>query len=408
MMIFHYKHGHFIFLKKLCLAILCCTVGVLCSTYAQNSSIVTGAERLDEYISDLKNKNIAIVANQTTIIKKEHLVDVLLNEGVNVQKVFSPEHGFRGKSDAGEKVKDEFDLQTGLPIYSLYGKAKRKPSKELLKDVDIMLFDLQDVGARFYTYISTLHYVMEACAENDIPLYVFDRPNPNGFYVDGPILETKYKSFIGMHPIPVVHGLTIGEYASMINGEKWLNDSLHCKLKIITCENYDHSMKYRLPIPPSPNLPNMKSVYLYPSLCFFEGTNVSVGRGTSFPFQVYGAPYLKKYSFNFTPKSMFGAKHPKHQGEKCFGQKFYDLNEDSLSMVKHLNFNWLVETFHTFGEDPTFFNKNNFFNLLAGSDKLMNLIKGGANASQIRETYQNELKEFKVLRKKYLLYPDFE
>ena len=408
MMIFHYKHGHFIFLKKLCLAILCCTVVVLCSTYAQNSSIVTGAERLDQYISDLKNKNIAIVANQTTIIKKEHLVDVLLNEGVNVQKVFSPEHGFRGKSDAGEKVKDEIDLQTGLPIYSLYGKSKRKPSKEILKDIDIIVFDLQDVGARFYTYISSLHYVMEACAENNVQLIVLDRPNPNGFYVDGPILDLKFRSFVGMHPVPVVHGMTIGEYANMINGEKWLNNMIQCSLEIIPCLNYNHNTRYVLPIPPSPNLPNMRSVYLYPSLCFFEGTNISIGRGTSFPFQVFGAPYFTNKEFSFTPKATFGAKNPKYKSITCYGSDLRNISLDTLKNTKKLNLNWLVNSYKISKDSEDFFNKNNFFHLLSGTDKLMNLVKGGANPKHIYETYQKDLNEFKTIRKNYLIYDDFE
>ena len=373
-----------------------------------SEKIVVGAERLDQYLEIIKSKNIGLVANQTSRIKNDHLVDVLLNEGVNIQKVFSPEHGFRGKSDAGEKVKDEFDLQTGLPIFSLYGKSKRKPSKELLKDIEIIVFDLQDVGVRFYTYISTLHYVMEACAENNITLIVLDRPNPNGFYVDGPILENSFKSFVGMHPVPVVHGLTIGEYANMINGQNWLDNENECSLKVVTCLNYNHKTKYSLPIPPSPNLPNMRSVYLYPSLCFFEGTNISIGRGTDFPFQAYGSPNLKDGEFNFTPISKFGAKNPKHKGVLCVGNDLRKLKMDSLTVIKELNLNWLVSCYHNSTLTTDFFNKNNFFNLLAGTDKLMNLIKGGANASQIRDTYQKDLIKFKELRKKYLLYDDFE
>lgn len=373
-----------------------------------SEKIIVGAERLDQYLEIIKSKNIGLVANQTSRIKNDHLVDVLLNEGVNIQKVFSPEHGFRGKSDAGEKVKDEFDLQTGLPIFSLYGKSKRKPSKELLKDIEIIVFDLQDVGVRFYTYISTLHYVMEACAENNITLIVLDRPNPNGFYVDGPILENSFKSFVGMHPVPVVHGLTIGEYANMINGQNWLDNENECSLKVVTCLNYNHKTKYSLPIPPSPNLPNMRSVYLYPSLCFFEGTNISIGRGTDFPFQAYGSPNLKDGEFNFTPISKFGAKNPKHKGVLCVGNDLRKLKMDSLTVIKELNLNWLVSCYHNSTLTTDFFNKNNFFNLLAGTDKLMNLIKGGANASQIRDTYQKDLIKFKELRKKYLLYDDFE
>ena len=291
-----YKHQHFKEYFKLSKYLL--LVFLTYSTFLfSQKKVIVGAERPELYINSLIGKRVGLVANQTSKIKKEHLVDVLLNEGVNVIKVFSPEHGFRGKSDAGEKVKDEIDLQTGLPIYSLYGKSKRKPSKEILKDIDIIVFDLQDVGVRFYTYISSLHYVMEACAENNVQLIVLDRPNPNGFYVDGPILDLKFKSFVGMHPIPVVHGMTVGEYAKMINGEKWLNNMVQCSLEIIPCLNYNHNTRYILPIPPSPNLPNMRSVYLYPSLCFFEGTNVSIGRGTKFPFQVFGAPYFTKKEF---------------------------------------------------------------------------------------------------------------
>lgn len=404
-----YKHQHFQSYFKLraylLLIFLSCISLYNCQT---NLDIKVGAERLDMYLEDLKGKNIGLVANQTSMVKKDHLVDVLLNEGVNIQKVFSPEHGFRGKADAGEKVKDEFDLQTGLPIFSLYGKSKRKPSKELLKDIDVMLFDLQDVGVRFYTYISSLHYVMEACAENNILLIVLDRPNPNGFYVDGPVLDPKFKSFVGMHPVPVVHGLTIGEYAQMINGENWLFNKLSCPLKVIPCLNYDHKSRYTLPIPPSPNLPNMRSVYLYPSLCFFEGTNVSIGRGTSFPFQVYGAPYFKGIDFSFKPKSMFGAKNPKHKEVLCYGYDLREIEMDSLKLMNALNFNWIIESYLLSGASVDFFKKNNFINLLAGTDKLMNLIKGGANAPQIKVLYQEELEQFKEKRKQYLIYEDFE
>ena len=265
-----YKHQHFqeyfISTKCLLLFFFLNTSAATC----QSDSIIVGAERTSLYFSKLKGKRIGFVANQTSMIKNDHLVDILLNEGVNIVKVFSPEHGFRGHADAGAKVRDEIDLQTGLPIYSLYGKSRRKPSKEVLKDIDLILFDLQDVGVRFYTYISSMHYVMEACAENSIPLILLDRPNPNGFYVDGPILNPKFKSFVGMHEVPVVHGMTIGEYAKMINGERWLKDSVKCSLEVIPCLNYNHLIKYNLPIPPSPNLPNMRSVYLYPSLCFLR------------------------------------------------------------------------------------------------------------------------------------------
>lgn len=403
-----YKHQHFqeyfISTKCLLLFFFLNTSAATC----QSDSIIVGAERTSLYFSKLKGKRIGFVANQTSMIKNDHLVDILLNEGVNIVKVFSPEHGFRGHADAGAKVRDEIDLQTGLPIYSLYGKSRRKPSKEVLKDIDLILFDLQDVGVRFYTYISSMHYVMEACAENSIPLILLDRPNPNGFYVDGPILNPKFKSFVGMHEVPVVYGMTIGEYAKMINGERWLKDSVKCSLEVIPCLNYNHLIKYNLPIPPSPNLPNMRSVYLYPSLCFFEGTNVSIGRGTEIPFQIYGAPYFDSKLFKFTPKSSYGSKYPKYKEMDCFGEDLRTLSLDSLKNVNSLNFNWLVKSFKTSNESLDFFNKNGFFNLLAGTDKIMNLIKGGASGVQIRETYQMELEKFKLIRKKYLIYDDFE
>ena len=403
-----YKHQHFqeYFISTKCL-LLFFFLNNLAAT-CQSDSIIVGAERTSLYFSKLKGKRIGFVANQTSMIKNDHLVDILLNEGVNIVKVFSPEHGFRGNADAGAKVRDEIDLQTGLPIYSLYGKSRRKPSKEVLKEIDLILFDLQDVGVRFYTYISSMHYVMEACAENSIPLILLDRPNPNGFYVDGPILNPKFKSFVGMHEVPVVYGMTIGEYAKMINGERWLKDSVKCSLEVIPCLNYNHLIKYNLPIPPSPNLPNMRSVYLYPSLCFFEGTNVSIGRGTDIPFQIYGAPYFDSKLFKFTPKSSYGSKYPKYKEIDCFGEDLRTLSLDSLKNINSLNFNWLVKSFKMSNESLDFFNKNGFFNLLAGTDKIMNLIKGGASGVQIRETYQMELEKFKLIRKKYLIYDDFE
>ena len=403
-----YKHQHFqeyfILTKTLLLFFLINTLNATC----QSNSIIVGAERTPLYFQKLKGKRVGFVANQTSKVNNDHLVDILLNEGVNIVKVFSPEHGFRGNADAGAKVRDEIDLQTGLPIYSLYGKNRRKPSKEVLKDIDLILFDLQDVGVRFYTYISSLHYVMEACAENSIPLILLDRPNPNGFYIDGPILTPKFKSFVGMHQVPVVHGMTIGEYAKMINGEGWLKESIKCSIEVIPCLNYNHFMKYNLPVPPSPNLPNMRSVYLYPSLCFFEGTNVSIGRGTEFPFQLYGAPYFDSKLFKFTPKSSYGSNYPKYKELECFGEDLRNLSLDSLKNINSLNFNWLVKSYKLSNESEDFFNKNGFFNLLAGTDKIMNLIKGGANSDQIRETYQIDLQKFKLIRKKYLIYDDFE
>ncbi|MFZ4376366.1 MAG: exo-beta-N-acetylmuramidase NamZ family protein, partial [Saprospiraceae bacterium] len=273
--------------------------------FCQPNNLLTGAERTSEYLPLLKGKNIGLVVNQTSTIGHIHLVDSLINLGLNIKKIFAPEHGFRGSADAGEKISDSKDPKTGLPIISIYG-SKKAPDKADLEGIDLLIFDIQDVGTRFYTYISTLHYVMLSCADNNIPLMVFDRPNPNGHFVDGPILDVAYQSFVGMHPIPIVHGLTIGEYASMINGENWLGMNKKCSLKVITCLNYNHSMVYNLPIPPSPNLPNMRSIYLYPSICFFEGTPISLGRGTNKQFQVLGAPNMNAGDFTFTPVSKPG------------------------------------------------------------------------------------------------------
>ena len=295
---------------------LCLLVFLHCSS--ANESLQVGAERTDKYFPLLKDKAIGVVGNQSSLIGTTHLVDSLLSAKLQVVKVFSPEHGFRGTADAGAHIENGTDEKTGLPIISFYGKNK-KPSQSQLEGIEILLFDIQDVGARFYTYISTLHYVMEAAAENNIPLIVLDRPNPNGHYIDGPILDTAYRSFVGMHPIPIVHGMTIGEYAQMINGEKWLTDSVECDLTIISMLGYNKQTPYDLPVKPSPNLPNAQAVNLYPSLCLFEGTNISVGRGTDLPFQHYGAPYLES-DYSFVPESGAGAKYPKHEGERCYSR----------------------------------------------------------------------------------------
>lgn len=370
-----------------------------------DKSIITGAERPDMYLSLIKGKSVAIVTNQTGVIGNTHLVDSLLSLGVDVKKVFAPEHGFRGKADAGEKVDDEKDEKTGLPIYSLYGKKNRKPSEEKLKDVDIVLFDLQDVGARFYTYISTLHYVMEACAEQEKQLILLDRPNPNGYYVDGPILKKGSESFIGMHPVPIVHGMTIGEYAQMINGEKWLKDSVQCPLMVIKCLNYEHSDYYELPVPPSPNLPNMAAVYLYPSLCLFEGTDVSVGRGTVKPFQQYGAPYLTS-DYSFVPEPMFGAKNPKREGEVCYGVDLREFGVGYLRVLGRLYLNWLVSAYDQ-SDKSTFFRKDGFFTLLTGDPKFKEMIEKGRTAEEIWRTFNEEARVFKAeIRSKYLLYDE--
>jgi uncharacterized protein YbbC (DUF1343 family) len=337
---------------------------------------------------------VGIVGNQTSMIKNTHLVDSLLSLGIDVVKVFSPEHGFRGNADAGEKVKNVIDNKTSLPIISLYG-GNRKPQKKQLEGIDILLFDIQDVGARFYTYISTLHYVMEAAAESGIPLIVLDRPNPNGHYVDGPIREEKFKSFVGMHPIPIVHGMTMGEYAKMINGETWIAEN--CDLTVIEIENYTHDMSYDLPIKPSPNLPNARAVNLYPSLCLFEGTNVSVGRGTEYPFQHFGSPYLESNYF-FTPKSGDGSKHPKHENTLCFGTDLR-FQEDYLTKI---NLNWLIVTYNECNEKDKFF--NTFFDKLAGTNKLREQIIAGKTTKEIKATWENDLINFKKIREKYLIY----
>ncbi len=327
---------------------------------------------------------------------------------INIVKVFAPEHGFRGKVDAGEKVNDSKDTKTGIPILSLYGRKNRKPSTEKLKDVDIVIFDIQDVGARFYTYISTMHYVMEACAENNIPMLILDRPNPNGFYVDGPVLNPKNKSFVGMHPVPIVHGMTIGEYAQMINGEKWLNNNVQTQLTIIKCKGYTHNTKYKLPVPPSPNLPNMSSIYLYPSLCLFEGTNVSVGRGTSFPFQVFGSPYIPPTDFSFVPKPTFGAKHPKHEGKTCYGYDLREFGKTEMPKLGKFYLQWLIGMYSQTKNKNEFFLKNGFFTLLTGDKHIQTMITQGKSIDEIEAYWQKDLNTFKQTRKKYLLYPDFE
>jgi uncharacterized protein YbbC (DUF1343 family) len=371
-----------------------------------NKDVMVGAEKLDSYLHLLTNKKIGIVGNQSSMIGETHLVDSLLALKIDIRKVFSPEHGFRGKADAGEKVKSGIDSKTGLEIVSLYG-SNKKPKPEQLKGLDILIFDIQDVGARFYTYISTLHYVMEACAENNIELIILDRPNPNGHYVDGPILDLKYKSFIGMHKIPIVHGMTIGEYANMVYGEKWANTE-GLKFRVINCNGWDHTKFYKLNIKPSPNLPNMASIYLYPSLCLFEGTMVSVGRGTEYPFQIAGHPNFKGDSYEFIPESTSGAKHPKLEGENCKGIFLPVIGINVLQKQNELQLSWLIEFYKDLNMKESFFLKNNFINLLAGSNQLKAQIMDGKTEGEIRSTWVDGLRDFKVMRKTYLLYPDFE
>lgn len=373
-------------------------------SHAQNN-VKTGAERIDDYIWLLQGR-VAVCGNQTSMIGNVHLVDTLLKRGVNVVKIFCPEHGFRGNAEAGAHIASGTDPKTGLPIVSLYGKNK-KPAPEQLADVDFILFDLQDVGCRFYTYISTLHYVMEAAAEKGTPVIVLDRPNPNGYFVDGPVLDPKYKSFVGMHPVPVVYGMTIGEYARMINGEGWLAGGIHCNLAVVSLQNYTHNTRYVLPVPPSPNLPNAESIYLYPSLCLFEGTNISVGRGTTLPFQIYGAPLMKGGDYTFTPSPIRGvSENPPHNGKACHGYYLKDYATTHLDSANSFNLQYLITSYRQYADKEHFFTNANFFDKLAGTDKLRQQIISGMSEEEIRQSWQEDLNHFKSIRKKYLLYPE--
>jgi uncharacterized protein YbbC (DUF1343 family) len=366
--------------------------------------IKSGADLTSKYLPLLKGKSVAIVANQSSNIKKTHLVDSLLKLDVKIKKVFCPEHGFRGLVDAGETVTTEKDAATGLTIITLYGKNK-KPQPADLKNVDVVVFDIQDVGVRFYTYLSTLHYVMEACAENKKQLIVLDRPNPHGYYIDGPVLEPAYKSFLGMHQVPLVYGMTIGEYAKMINGEGWLQNGEQCDLTVIPLVGYSHKDLYELPVRPSPNLPNMTSVYLYPSLGLFEGTVVSVGRGTDLPFQVIGHPTLEHTNYNFTPESKPVSKEPKYKGQECHGYNLVDFGSQYMKNLKKLYLFWLIGTYKATPDKEHFFDDN--FNYHAGNATLQQQIKEGKTEEQIRQSWQPGINAFKLVRKKYLLYTDF-
>lgn len=387
-------------------------------TKIKTEKFLTGADNVPSYFSLMENKKTAIVTNQTGLItydsiyeaadgdgfpkqmlvqKTGHIVDYIVDKtDVELIKIFAPEHGFRGTADAGELVSDAIDAKTGLPILSLYGNNK-KPTAQQLEGVELLLFDLQDVGARFYTYISHLHYIMEACAENDIQLVILDRPNPNGGIVDGPILDPEHSSFVGMHPIPVLHGMTIGEYALMINGQGWLANGVQCKLNIVPCENYKREMPYSLPVKPSPNLPNDKSINLYASLCLFEGTNVSVGRGTEMQFQIYGSPYLPNTGFCFNPLPNFGAKNPLHNGMNCYGE-----NLTEVENVTRLELKWLIRAYNDTLDKSKFF--NSFFTKLAGSKMLQLQIEAGLPEEEIRNSWKDGLEAFKTMRQAYLLY----
>jgi uncharacterized protein YbbC (DUF1343 family) len=392
------------------------------SSFSQAAKVITGAERMEVYLPMLKGKSVAVFANQTSVVGNTHLVDTLVKVGIKIVKIFGPEHGFRGVADAGEHVKDGIDKKSGLPVISLYGNHK-KPTKEDFEDVDVVVFDIQDVGVRFYTFISSLEYVLEACLENHKPLLVLDRPNPNGFYVDGPVLDKKFKSFIGMQPIPIVYGMTMGEYALMLTGEKWLSENANrinrynittkptadtpFHVQVIKCKNYDHNTKYILPINPSPNLREMQSIYLYPSTCFFEGTVLSEGRGTDKPFQIFGHPSLPKNLFSFTPMPNEGAKSSKCFNQLCYGWNLSDTKENVLKNLNgKIQLKYLIAAYKLFPKKDSFFLTNNFFHKLAGNDVLMKQIKAGKTEKEIKKSWEKDLIKFKGIRKKYLLYMD--
>ncbi|MBS1917179.1 MAG: DUF1343 domain-containing protein [Bacteroidetes bacterium] len=393
------------------------------ATAFSQKKIIPGAERTDVYIPMLKGKTVGVFVNQTSLVGNTHLVDTLLKRGVQVKKIFSPEHGMSGTADAGEKVNNLMYGQTGIPIVSLYG-SKRKPTAEDLKNVDILIFDIQDVGVRFYTYISSLQEFMEAAFENAKPLLILDRPDPNGYYVDGPVLDMKFRSFVGMQPVPVVYGMTIGEYARLIAGEKWLSEKANERYHfyetvaensadtpfhflVIKCQNYDHNSRYILPVKPSPNLPNMQSVYLYPSVCFFEGTVASLGRGTDKAFQQFGNPLFPDSLYSFTPQSTEGAKDPPLLNQKCYG---YDLSKIDVKkeVGNHLQLKWVIKAYKLYPDKEKFFLATKYFNTLAGNDILMQQIKDGKSETEIRKSWEPALSEFKKVRRKYLLYKDFE
>lgn len=391
--------------------------------YSQNR-IIPGAERMNVYLPLLKGKSVAVFANQTSLVRHTNLVDTLVKRGIKVVKIFGPEHGFRGDADAGEKVGNAVDKKTGINVISLYGKHE-KPTPEDLADVDIMIFDIQDVGTRFYTFISSLQVYMEAAFENSKPLLILDRPNPNGFYVDGPVLDPKFKSFVGMQPVPIVYGMTLGEYAFMIAGEDWLTDEANKKYDyfkttkasvdtpfhflVIKCLNYNHKSKYVLPVRPSPNLPSIQSIYWYPSTCLFEGTSLSEGRGTDKPFQIFGAPGLPKNLFSFKPHPMEGAKNSKHYGEVCYGWNLSGTPEQVLKKINNkIQIKWIIQAYKLFPDKEKFFLPTNGFNRLAGNDILMQQIKDGVSENEIRKSWEPDLSNFKKIRKKYLLYKDFD
>ena len=377
-----------------------------CANSHIDENILPGAYDTEQYLPLLLNKKVGIVANYTSVINSTNVVDTLTLLGINIRAIYTPEHGFRGTSDAGAAISDTVYSASNIPVYSLYGN-KKKPDKKQLEGIDIMIFDLQDVGVRFYTYLSTLHYIMEACAKRQIPILVLDRPNPNGYYIDGPLLDLKFRSFVGLHPVPIVYGMTIGEYALMINGEGWLPDSLCCELKIIKCRNYTHSSFYELPVPPSPNLPEMKAIYLYPSVALFEGTVVSEGRGTEYPFELIGHPDYPVHDFSFIPHVLKGySLNPKFRDRTCYGTDLRNLPVDSIRNFKRINLSYLKEFYSKLKLNGDFF--SGYFDLLAGNDALREQIEERVSIQDIYKSWEEGLVAFKKIRVKYLLYPDFE
>ena len=373
------------------------------SVQAQTPSVIVGAEQTEAYFPLLSGKRVALFSNHTGMVKEKHLLDVLVENRVNVVAVFSPEHGFRGDAGAGDKVASSVDPKTGVPIVSLYDGNPGGPGADHIDKFDVLIVDIQDVGLRFYTYYVTMVKLMDACAQHQKRIVLLDRPNPNGHYVDGPILDMKYKSGVGWLPIPVVHGLTLGELATMVNGEKWLTDGRVCDLTVIRCKNYTHQTLYRLPVPPSPNLPNMTSIYLYPSICYFEGTPVSLGRGTDLPFQIYGHPNMKGYHFSFTPRSVSGAPNPPQKDRLCFGVNLSGLSDEEI-WKKGIDLSYVIDAYRNLNIDDHFF--RSFFELLIGVDYVRRMIKQGKDANEIKAMWQDDVAKFKQQRKPYLLYAE--
>jgi uncharacterized protein YbbC (DUF1343 family) len=387
-------------MKRLNIAVLLFVLFTV--SHAQNN-IKVGAESTNEYFPLIEGKRIAVMSNHTGIVNNEHLVDMLVREKVNVVAIFSPEHGFRGNADAGEHVASSVDEKTGVPIRSLYDGKAGKPSKESMDMFDILIIDIQDVGLRFYTYYVTMVRLMDVCAEYEKKVVVLDRPNPNGHYIDGPILDMKHKSGVGWLPIPIVHGMTLGELALMVNGEKWLTDGKTCDLTVIKCKNYTHKMLYKLPIAPSPNLPTMKAIYLYPSTCLFEATPVSLGRGTSFPFEVYGHPNMKGYTFSFTPRSISGAKNPPQLNKRCYGVDLRNMPDDEI-FAKGFDLTYIIDAYNNLNMGDHFF--RSFFEKLVGVDYIRKMIIDGKPADEIKKMWKGDVEKFRLQRKPYLLYKE--